>query len=51
MPRHLRSDRRGGVVLDLVLALGLILLGAFALHQLGYSFHQILVGAEQFFGR
>jgi hypothetical protein len=49
MRRNLRSNLRGGVVLDLVIAAGLILVGAFALHQFGYSFHQLLHGARQFF--
>jgi len=48
--RQFRSDCRGGVVLDLVLALGLLLLAAFALHEVGVSFRMILHGAERFFG-
>ena len=48
--RNLRSNRRGGVLLDVVLSLAFVLLGAFALHSLGISFHEILHGALQFFG-
>ena len=48
--RGLRGDRRGGVLLDIVLALGLILIGAFLLNAMGLSFHSILHGAERFFG-
>lgn len=43
-------DQQGGVLLDAVLALGLILVAAFALNALGVTFPQILQGAEQFFG-
>lgn len=45
---RLRSDR-AGVLLDAVLVLGLVLLGAFALDRLGISFGEILHGARQFF--
>jgi hypothetical protein len=48
--RRFRLNRRGGVLLDLVLSLGLVLLAAFALNSLGISFHEILHGALQFFG-
>jgi hypothetical protein len=51
MRRFFRArNRRGGVLLDLVLAAALILLGAFALEALGISFLEILEGAEHFFG-
>jgi hypothetical protein len=46
----LRRTLRGGVVLDVVLAFGLILVGAFLLYHLGLTFHTILLGAERFFG-
>ena len=46
----LRANRRGGVVLDVVLAAAVILLGAFALHALGITFAEILHGAARFFG-
>jgi hypothetical protein len=46
--RGLRSQR-GGVLLDGVLGLSLILLGAFALDRLGLHFGEILNGARQFF--
>lgn len=45
-----KLDRRGGVALDLIVGLALILLGAFALNRLGISFHAILHGASRFFG-
>jgi hypothetical protein len=48
--RRRRLDRRGGVILDLVLALGLVLLGAYGLETIGISFHEILHGALRFFG-
>ncbi len=41
---------RGGVLLDAVLALGLILLAAFALERVGISFGEILHSAFHFFG-
>lgn len=48
--RRLRTARQGGVVLDLVLATGVVLVGAFALYHLGLTFRAILFGAERFFG-
>ena len=48
--RGLHTSNRGGVFLDLVLALGIVLVGAFALYHVGLSFHSILHGAERFFG-
>jgi hypothetical protein len=48
--RRLQRSRRGGVLLDLVLAVGLVLVGAFLLSELGITFHSILHGAERFFG-
>ncbi len=45
-----RGNRRGGVLLDLILGLSIVLLGAFALESLGIGFHEILHGAERFFG-
>jgi hypothetical protein len=41
---------RGGVLLDGVLALGIVLVGAFALAHVGLTFREVLSGAEQFFG-
>lgn len=41
---------RGGVLIDAVLALGLLLLAAFALERIGISFEEILRGALRFFG-
>jgi hypothetical protein len=48
--RALRKSRSGGVVLDVVLGIALVVLGAFALSTLGYSFQEIVNGAGQFFG-
>jgi hypothetical protein len=48
--RHLGRSRRGGVLLDAIVAFGIILIGAFLLSQAGLSFHQLLHGAERFFG-
>jgi hypothetical protein len=42
--------QRGGVLLDAILAVGLILLAAFALEELGVSFGEILQQAARFFG-
>jgi hypothetical protein len=47
--RRLRSHR-GGVLLDGVLALGVVLVGAFALSHFGLTFSEILQGAGRFFG-
>ncbi len=44
-----RMNRSGGVVLDLVLSTGLVLMGAFALNALGISFGELVRGASQFF--
>ncbi len=44
------AHRRGGVVLDLILGVGLVLVGAFALGLLGLNFGEILEGAKRFFG-
>jgi hypothetical protein len=48
--RSPRKNRRGGVLLDLVLSLALILVGAYALESIGIDFHQLLHGALHFFG-
>lgn len=51
MSRHARRmNQRAGVLLDLVLAVGLILLAAFVLFAFGITFHEILSGAGHFFG-
>jgi hypothetical protein len=47
---RLRGSRRGGVVLDLILGFGVVLVGSFLLFQLGLTFHSLLGGAERFFG-
>ncbi|HTT46114.1 MAG TPA: hypothetical protein VMH38_08930 [Thermoplasmata archaeon] len=48
--RTMKLDRRGGVVLDLIVGSALVLLGAFALASLGITFPEILRGASRFFG-
>jgi hypothetical protein len=48
--RRIRANGRGGVTLDLVLAFGVILVGAFLLYHVGVTFHTLLHGAERFFG-
>lgn len=45
-----KMNRRGGVLLDLVLATGLILLTAFVLYAAGITFGEVLRGAGHFFG-
>lgn len=45
-----RLGQRGGVLLDVVLVLAIVLVGAFALESIGLSFREILHGAERFFG-
>lgn len=47
---RLRRSRRGGVVLDLMVGSGVVLVGAFLLYDLGFTLHSILHGAERFFG-
>jgi hypothetical protein len=47
---RLRRNRRAGLLLDVVLAMALIIIGAFVLYQGGLTFHTILHGAERFFG-
>lgn len=48
--RRRTLGRRGGVLLDFVLAVAFILFAAFALNLLGLTFHMILSGAAHFFG-
>jgi hypothetical protein len=43
-------SRRGGVLLDGVISMGLILLMAYALDRIGISFAELLQGAAHFFG-
>jgi hypothetical protein len=51
MRRFFRArTQRGGVLLDVVLAVGLIILVAFVLDEIGISFGEILQRAAQFFG-
>ena len=46
--RSIRSQK-AGVLLDAVLALGLVLIGAYALAHVGITFSQVLHGARFFF--
>ena len=46
----LRTSRRAGVVLDLVVGAALLILGAFVLASVGLTFQQVLHGALHFFG-
>jgi hypothetical protein len=46
--RSLHSPR-GGALLDGIVGLSLVLLGAFALDRMGLTFGEILSGARQFF--
>lgn len=48
--RRLRINRRGGAVLDTILGLGIVLLGSLLLFHVGLTFHEVLRGAEGFFG-
>lgn len=50
MGRVHRLSVRGGVLLDLVLAGGIILVGAFVLELVGVNFAELLSGAARFFG-
>jgi hypothetical protein len=45
-----RRNRRAGVLLDAVLAIALIVLGAFALNAIGLRLSTLLEGAGHFFG-
>jgi hypothetical protein len=48
--RSLRGARRAGVLLDLVLATGIVLVGAFVLYSFGLTLGELVHGAGQFFG-
>jgi len=48
--RALSRSRRGGVLLDLIVAFGLIVLMAFVLVSFGVTFHELMHGVEHFFG-
>ena len=50
LPRRRFRRARGGVLLDAVLALGLVLVGASVLSHLGLTFTEILRSAGRFFG-
>jgi hypothetical protein len=47
--RTIRTNERAGILLDLVLAVGLILLAAFVLAMFGVTFSEVWQGAKQFF--
>ena len=46
---RLQRSRRGGVLLDAVVAIGLLLLAGFALSHFGLTFSQVASGARHFF--
>jgi hypothetical protein len=46
---RLRRSARGGLLLDAVLAVGVLLLGAFVLAHFGITFSEVVGGARQFF--
>jgi len=48
--RRLRENRRGGLLFDAVVVLGVVLVGAYLLYGAGLTFHTLLHGAEHFFG-
>jgi|HubBroStandDraft_1064217.scaffolds.fasta_scaffold23723_5 hypothetical protein len=48
--RRLRFNRKGGILLDAVLSLALLVVGAFLLESIGISFGEIVHGAMRFFG-
>ena len=43
-------NRRGGVLLDAILALALVLVGAYVLQSVGIGFGELVHGAMRFFG-
>jgi hypothetical protein len=48
---RIRLSTRGGVLLDGVLALGMIVIGAFVLAHFGFTFSELVGGAARFFAR
>jgi len=48
--RSLRRSSRGGIVLDLVIAVGLILLATFVLTAVGVTWSDLVNGFVRFFG-
>jgi len=46
----LPRNHRGGVLLDAVVVLGLVLIGAWMLQSVGLSFGELVHGAARFFG-
>jgi hypothetical protein len=48
--RSLARSVRGGVVLDLVVAVGLVLLAAFALESIGITWGDLVHSVARFFG-
>ena len=45
-----RLNARGGLLLDGVLCIALVLVGAFVLSSVGITLHQLVHGALRFFG-
>ena len=48
--RKLQRSIRGGIVLDLVLAVGLVLIAAFLLESIGISWSDLVQSFVRFFG-
>jgi hypothetical protein len=48
--RRWRLNQRAGVLLDLVFGAVIVILAAFTLYALGFTFTELLHGAGQFFG-
>lgn len=47
---RLRRNQRAGVLLDAVLSLAFVIVGAFVLESVGLSLGELLRGAMRFFG-
>ncbi len=50
MRRNFQRSIRGGIVLDLVLAVGLVLIAAFLLESIGISWADLVHAFARFFG-
>lgn len=48
---RIHRSRRGGVLLDAVVVIGLLLLAGFALSHFGFTFSEVVNGARNFFTR
>jgi hypothetical protein len=47
---NIRRNQRGGLLLDAVLSLAFLLVGAFLLESVGISLTELVHGAMRFFG-